>query len=166
MGACNTPVDTGENIVVSNGEECANKLVRPSGIVSPAIPVQTSGSNVKLRDGSDEHSIDLPALSKKITLSVAGLIVREAGGQLKVWDASQLLGKKKLIIDDGVFQLVDDLNTDLFIGDMCIGTHDGIDGIIGYKDVLVQCDGLPDVPATQLFKIPACYVGDVPEPTD
>lgn len=154
---------SGKGSIVYDSPGVEQRLVRGSGITGPSIPVQLTENAMALRDGSLTYPIELPALQSNATASIAGIVIRKADGTLQLWDAASILGKKKLILDGGSFQLVDDLNTDLFIN-LCPAKCEDIEGIIGYKEVTITCPGLPDVQAIQLFKVALCEISQEEDP--
>ena len=162
--------NTGATIVKANylsvfsvGDNEYRRLRRANEIKSPSIPIQLTETSVELRDGSPQFPISLPALEKSNAQSVGSLLIQDAAGQIKSWAIAAFNGRKRLVALDGSLQLVPDYSSDMFTGAMCPGTCEDVDGIIGYKDIVITCPGQPDIPAVQLFKLPGCCYGDVPE---
>lgn len=161
--ACETYSTSGVGLVVYIDATCSSVL-RDDAITMEALPVQESTGEVSLKDGSVDRPIKLGALQKYEAYSIPAMLVQKADGTLAVWNGPTIPGRKKVVLDNGAFNLKDDMGTDLFDGSMCIGTCMDIDGIMGWRDVVVQCPGLPDVQAVQLIKIPICFIGTEPDP--
>lgn len=162
--ACNTFSDSGRGLVIWLDEDCYHRLAIPDGMNNPSIPLQVSNQAVELRDGSAEKPIELPAIQKHDGYSTAALLVQSESGSIRSWRASGLTGRKKLVLLEGVFTLVEDLNTDLFADTMCSAQCKDIHGLLGYREGFVQCDGQEDIPVIQIFKVPVCAIEVVPEP--
>lgn len=162
--ACNTFSDSGKGLVIWLDEDCYHRLAPPAETVNPSIPVQIENQQVELRDGSAANPIVLPAIQGHSTNSIAALLVQTESGTIKSWRASGLTGRKKLVLFEGLFSLEEDLNTDLFKDTMCSARCKDIHGLIGYREIMVQCTGQADIPAIQLFKVPVCSIEEVPDP--
>lgn len=154
----------GQSLTVFISEDSSyRRLRRNIDIKSPSIPIQLTEKSVELRDGSSRFPISLPALQKSNEVSVPFLLTQDASGDIKSWALANFNGRKRLVVIDGALTLLEDYSTDLFTGAMCSGTCADVDGIIGYKEIILKCPGQPDVPAVQLIKLPGCCYGDAPE---
>lgn len=161
---CETTSQSGVGLTVWVNETCYQRLVPPDDVQYGAIPFQVSENEIELRDGSQSHPISLPGIQANANLSAATLLTQMPDGTFQAWKASLLSGKKKLVAYDGSFILEEDVHGDLFTDQMCSANCADLDGVIGYRDVTVRCEGQPDYNAVQIFKVPLCGVAEVPDP--
>lgn len=155
---------SGVGLTVWVNESCYQRLVAPDDLQYGGIPVQVSENEIELKDGSPSHPIALPGMQTNGTLSAPILLTQLSDGTFQAWKASLMSGKKKLVAYDGSFQFEEDVHGDLFTDKMCSARCVELDGIIGYRDVVVRCEGQPDYNAVQIFKVPLCGVAEVPDP--
>lgn len=155
----NDKVVKGNNLTVYvRADREYRKLTRPTAMRSASIPVQLTESEVELRDGSANYPIILSALQKSNLKTVSKIMIQDANGKMYAWDAANFFGRQRVVVIDGSWTLVNDHNTDLFVGSMCAGDCNSISGMIGYKEILIECPGQPPTTAIQLVKMPGCCV--------
>jgi len=144
-------------VYINQGQNCTQRLSRPSDMRNPGIPIQLTEKLVEIRDGSAKYPISLPGLQKSNEKSMSALIGISPDGTLVAWSFKNFPGKKKLTLINGLLTLSDDLGSDLLAGTICAESNcNAIDGMLGFKTILQTCPGEPDRIVTQICAAPKC----------
>lgn len=79
----------------------------------PFIPTQKR-LHAQLADGGITYPLDLSQIQKLSNVPVTNLVFQYEDGTLAVWDFSQVIGRKRVILKDGIVSLSDSAFPDLF----------------------------------------------------
>lgn len=133
---------------------CEKDLV--AGCEYPSIPVQLNETTVELRDGSVSSPIKLPNLQKQIAGSFTGIVITLPDGTVKVFKPADLCGRYRLVVENGIFKLIDDGMSDVIIADICEAECNDVDFVIGAIRVPITCNDGTTKNIVQLKLIPRC----------
>ena len=115
---------------------CPADLISPD---HPAMLISLSDVQTELRSGASTRPIPIDLVQEANTQSVPTLMFRNAIGQMSVWKPAANCALKKVICNNGKFELTDDTNNNTF-DEACIGSFSDVDYGVGAKS-FIDCNG-------------------------
>lgn len=123
--------------VTDPSSNCEKDLISPQ---YPAVPVLIGDELTEPRSGSEAHPIPIDRVQEYTGNTVPVLAFRNTAGQLAVWNPPTTCDGKKVIVQDGDFKLIDDVNINIF-DESCIGSIADVDYIAGGR-LFDDCNGV------------------------
>jgi len=117
---------------------CEIDLISPE---HPAIPVILSDMSTEPRSGSASNPIPIN-LVQEYTGSgpVPSLLYKNLAGEMQAWNPPVNCNNKKVIVDNGKFSIVAEVNSNVF-EEACLGVIGDADYIAGAR-AFVDCEGV------------------------
>lgn len=163
-GDCNDPLYEGFALsVYDNADDCCTRrLLKPDGMAANGLPIVGADSRVAIKDGSFANPIILPAIAEYAGPNVPALLIQMPNGMIAKWTAASLGCNKKIIVQNGMWAVVDDFAIDLYQGNICAASCAQVTSALGVKEVTVSCPGQDDRTVWQLCRIPTCCCAESP----
>lgn len=130
-------VTTARSLVVTDPSSfCTKELLADD---YPSLPSMIGDTQVEGRSGSVESPIPLNKVQTYVGDTVPELFFRNNAGQLAAWNPPFDCDNQKVIIQNGAFTYIPDINSNVY-DESCIGSIGDVDYIAGAKQ-FVDCNG-------------------------
>lgn len=130
-------ITSGRKLIVEGDDGCDAALSVDCG--SPAV-LAGSKNKVKFIDGSVANPLELPFMQRTSVAKAPSILIQQPDGTILRWEPpSNLCGKFKLTVEDGAFNIEEDVIPHIVPSDICVTTCGNVDYLLGVKITKLQC---------------------------